>query len=133
MARQKADEKLKNTTRNAGKKRAATGTRAASKKSKSNKANSGSMEIEQTLASLESGQIAQASTSKETDQTKEKTTEDEDVICCECNISYEDDVRSGCGEEWVQCACSRWIHANCIDEVIIDADGNERICSFCVV
>ena len=96
------------------------------------KANPGSTEIEHS-ASLESSETSQASTSKETDHTEERIMEEEDAICCECNISYEDDVRSGCGEEWIQCACDRWIHANCIDEVIIGADGSERICSFCVV
>ena len=50
-----------------------------------------------------------------------------------CYVSYEDDVRCSRGEEWVRCACDRWIHSKCIDEVIIDADGKERICSFCVI
>jgi len=56
--------------------------------------------------------------------------EDEDAVCCECNVSYEDD---GIGEEWVRCACKRWIHENCIDEVIVDINGEEYFCSFCII
>jgi len=28
----------------------------------------------------------------------------------------------------LHCACQRWIHENCTDEVIIDANGKERFC-----
>ena len=32
---------------------------------------------------------------------------EEDAICCECNVPYEDDIRCNRGEEWVQCACDQ--------------------------
>ena len=45
----------------------------------------------------------------------------------------DDPLRQGTGVEWVQCGCGRWLHEECIDSVIQDADGQERFCSFCVV
>ena len=48
-------------------------------------------------------------------------------------VSYEDDAHNGCGDDWIRCACQRWMHENCIDEVIIDANGKECFCSYCVV
>ena len=56
-----------------------------------------------------------------------------DTECCECSRTYNEDVRQGTGVEWVQCGCGRWLHEECIDSVIQDADGQERFCSFCVV
>ena len=69
----------------------------------------------------------------EKNQAEEGPAEEEDAVCCEFNVSYADDIRDNHGEEWVQCACGHWIHEKCIDEVIIDADGNECICSYCVI
>ena len=51
--------------------------------------------------------------------------------CCKCFETYED-VRFGRGEEWVECAWGRWIHEKCIDKVVLDAEGKEKFCSFCV-
>ena len=121
-AKRKAREKQKKTT---ARKRSATCTRAVSKKSKSTEQSS---DINQPSTSEN-----QAVIPEESDQAEMRDEEDEDATCCECNVSYEDDVRCSRGEEWVRCACDRWIHSKCIDEVIIDADGNERICSFCVI
>ena len=56
----------------------------------------------------------------EKNQAEEGPAEEEDAVCCEFNVSYADDIRNNHGEEWVQCACGRWIHEKCIDEVIID-------------
>ena len=81
----------------------------------------------------ESDELMEPSTSKEPDQNDEGHVENEDAICCECIVSYEDDAHIGCGGDWVRCACQRWIHENYIDEVIIDANGKERFCSYCVV
>jgi len=53
--------------------------------------------------------------------------------CGECLGTYKDDIDLGNGAEWVQCGCGQWIHEECIDVVVTDEDGNERICSSCVV
>ena len=121
-AKRKASEKQKKTT---GRKRSATCTRAVNKKSKSTEqlSDTNQPSTSDNLAVIPEGR----------DQAEKRDEKDEDATCCECNVSYEDDVRCSRGEEWVRCACDRWIHSKCIDEVIIDADGKERICSFCVI
>lgn len=53
--------------------------------------------------------------------------------CCECLGTYAEDVRVGTGAEWVQCACGRWLHEECIDSVEYDENGGEKFCSFCIV
>ena len=80
----------------------------------------------------ESNKLMEPLSSKEPDQSEEGNLDNKDAICCEYNVSYEDDVRNGCGEEWIRYACKRWIHEDCIDKVVIDADGKERFCSYCV-
>jgi len=47
--------------------------------------------------------------------------------------TYEDDVHFGRGEEMVECACGCWIHEKCINKVVLDAEGKEKFCSFCVI
>jgi len=84
----------------------------------------------------ESDELVEPSTSKllkEAEQSEDGDVDNEDAVYSECNVSYEDDARNGYGEEWVCCACKRWIHENCIDEVIMDVNGKERFCSYCVV
>ena len=80
-----------------------------------------------------SDELMELLSSKEPDQSEEGNVVNEDAICCECNVSYEDDVCNGSGEDWVRCACKRWIYENRIDEVVIDTDGKECFCSYCVV
>ena len=53
-----------------------------------------------------------------------------DSECCECLHTYAEDVRNGTGAEWVMCVCGRWLHEECID---YDANGSEKLCSYCVV
>ena len=36
------------------------------------------------------------------------------------------------GEEWVRCACSRWVHKQCVEEIFRDVNGEERFCPFCL-
>ena len=53
-------------------------------------------------------------------------------ICCMCFGHYEDDVLEGAGVDWIFCKCGRWLHEDCVDEVVKNNDGEERFCSFCV-
>ena len=49
--------------------------------------------------------------------------------CCVCYQTYIDDT-TGLG--WVECACSRWLHEECIQyDVTTAADGRELLCPFC--
>lgn len=56
-----------------------------------------------------------------------------DQTSCECVRTYGDDIQESTCAEWVKCACERWIHEECIDQVVIDSEGKERFCSYCVV
>ena len=38
--------------------------------------------------------------------------------CCVCFEMY--DLLQG---DWVQCSCTRWLHEDCVLDVIKDADG----------
>ena len=53
--------------------------------------------------------------------------------CCECLVTYEEDVRLGTGAEWVQCGCNCWLPEECIDSVVYGDDSKERFCSYCVL
>ena len=90
--KRKADEKLKNTTRNTNRKRSAASTRAANKKSKSIEQ---SADSDQPYTSSMSGRITDSPTPTEGRHVEE------DAICCKYNVSYEDDIRCNRGEEWV--------------------------------
>ena len=49
---------------------------------------------------------------------------------CACFGLYKDDV--GTGLEWLQCSCSRWIHEECVDNVVRGKDGEEKLCPLCL-
>ena len=49
---------------------------------------------------------------------------------CECPFCFETYCHDG--KEWLECACGRWIHEQCMDEVILDSGGQERFCPFCL-
>ena len=52
--------------------------------------------------------------------------------CCMCLVRYEDDVLEGFGAEWINSRCGRWMHENCVEETVMDSDGQQRFCTFCV-
>ena len=39
-----------------------------------------------------------------------------------------DNILDGTGEDWIECACGRWVHKNCVDYDVVDASGRERMC-----
>lgn len=53
--------------------------------------------------------------------------------CCVCLVSYDEDVEAGTGSEWIMCACGRWAHEDCIDDVVLDVNGQERLCPVCIM
>ena len=54
--------------------------------------------------------------------------------CVICFRTYNDDVLDGTGEDWIECACGRWVHENCVDyDIVVDATGRERMCPHCVL
>ena len=36
------------------------------------------------------------------------------------------------GLQWVQCACARWVHESCLEDIFLDDNGKERFCPFCI-
>ena len=49
-------------------------------------------------------------------------------VCCMCFGNYEEDVLDGCGADWIDCACGRWLHVDCAEDCITDCHGNSRYC-----
>lgn len=51
---------------------------------------------------------------------------DNENQCCVCFGDYEE------GDEWVQCTCKRWLHEDCIIDVVEDINGFPRMCPYCL-
>ena len=64
---------------------------------------------------------------RESDSVPHIETAEETCECAFCYGGYTQD-----GEEWVKCACGRWVHERCMEEVILDDDGAEKFCPFCL-
>ena len=50
-----------------------------------------------------------------------------DSQCCVCFEEYEEE------EEWIQCTCTRWLHRDCVIDIVQDANGPPRMCPYCLV
>ena len=50
--------------------------------------------------------------------------------CCICFGTFDKGV--GTDREWVECACTRWLHEDCVEEVVVDVSGLERLCPLCL-
>ena len=53
-------------------------------------------------------------------------------VCSVCFGEYGDDVLEGMGVKWITCACGRWLHVDCAKSRIIDVNGCERFCPYCI-
>ena len=54
--------------------------------------------------------------------------------CAICFQNYDDDTLEETGEDWIECACGRWVRENCVDyDVVVDASGRERMCPHCIL
>ncbi len=68
-----------------------------------------------------------------TTQSSESTGEEIDPNKCSmCFVSYEDDILEGAGAEWIFCKCGRWLHEDCVEDVVKDSTEDEHYCSFCI-
>ena len=142
LAKKKAEERAKKASsqKRAPKRGATSRPKSQSKKSKPD---SNLPTVSTSVASTASAHLATTSTSTTTVHSATASTSTASTYsatapintgeCCECLETYEDDVRFGRGEEWVECACGRWIHEKCIDKVVIDTEGKEKFFSFCVI
>ena len=52
--------------------------------------------------------------------------------CCVCFRKYEEDVLEETELNWIKCVCERWVHEDCVNEIIMDKNGRELICPYCV-
>jgi hypothetical protein len=91
-----------------------------------------------SLTSSPEAELTAASSSKPSRQRKADNEGDGDGFdenqCCVCFRTYEEDVVEDTGLDWLQCACKRWLHEECIDyDIGHDADNNDLLCPFCCV
>ena len=62
------------------------------------------------------------------------TTDDyDDNQYCVCFRTYEEDQIEETGFLWIRCVCGRWVHEDCYYEVVMDKNGRELICPYCVL
>ena len=145
--RRKKEEKAKKAEEKANKaKEKAKKTETITRKTKaSGKKNSSMMQPTAELCPLvyvePSSEITTSSHSDQAGPSNEITTSsssdrhDDSInvnICCMCFVHYEDDVLEGLGADWISCKCGRWLHEDCVEDVIKDNDDDERYCSFCI-
>ena len=59
-------------------------------------------------------------------------TVDAQNVCCVCFQFYQDNEEH---TDWIQCACGRWLHEDCIDaeDIIHDIYGRELFCPYCAM
>ena len=50
-------------------------------------------------------------------------------VCCVCFGLYSEDVS---GADWIECGCGLWLHEECAEECVVDANGKERFCPTCL-
>ena len=48
--------------------------------------------------------------------------------CCVCFELYRGDDET---DDWLQCACKRWLHEECITDIVHDKFGRELLCPYC--
>ena len=46
--------------------------------------------------------------------------------------TYEEDLQTGGGDDWLQYSCGMWAHEECVEECTEDNDGNPRLCPDCI-
>ena len=47
----------------------------------------------------------------------------------QCCVFFDEYVK---GETWVQCSCKRWLHEDCVLDVILQSNGQPKICPECL-
>ena len=52
--------------------------------------------------------------------------------CSICFRTYEEDVLEETELCWLKCVCKRWVHEDCVTEVVMDKNGRELLCPYCV-
>ena len=50
--------------------------------------------------------------------------------CCACFGQYSDDIVTG--REWLECVCGRWVREDCVENIVYDTNGKEKLCPLCL-
>ena len=148
-ARKKAEEKLRKAEDKAKKTQEKAEARAkrqqASVRSNANKRALNSESAAVSEESMPSKRTRVASTSNTSSGVSTRLsclpritgeTDEEEIdpnVCCMCFVTFEEDTREQTGAEWLPCACGSWLHEDCAEDIVVDSDGNELCCPFCVV
>ena len=53
--------------------------------------------------------------------------------CCMCFALWQDDIVEGGGAGWIFCLCGRWLHEDCVEDVVQDQYENKYFCSFFII
>ena len=86
----------------------------------------------ETVASSSSDTPSTSDISVSQQLKKRRLQESEEIECCMCFGTYEEDITEGAGTEWISCACGRWLHEDFAENRVIESSGCERFCPFCV-
>ena len=60
-------------------------------------------------------------------QVQKKAQVDDDIECCVCFTSHEEDIVNQSGKDWVAYVCGRWLYEDCADDCILDSAGKETL------
>ena len=119
----KAEEKARKVAENA--KNASEKSKAGTKRKIKEKA--GSAESPSTSGETQPPQHKKART-----EAMQQVHNINDSECCMCFTTYEEDLRDQSDKDWVACACGRWLHEDCAEDCVVDDEGKERLCHFCL-
>ena len=53
--------------------------------------------------------------------------------CSICYEQYSEGAINEDGCDWIKCACSRWLHEECAEDCVIDANGEERFATIALI
>ena len=42
-----------------------------------------------------------------------------------CFVTYEEDILSEPGKDWVGCACGQWLHEDCAEDCVLHSSSRE--------
>ena len=86
-----------------------------------------SIDSEDPSTSMQSCETTNSSVDRGASLPASPNSSEEDCECSFCYRKYSDD-----GGDWVRCACNRWVHESCVEDVLTDVNGDERFCPFCL-
>ena len=82
--------------------------------------------------SEEGGEPAAKKLRREVYPTNSADSDIDENVRCMCFGSYYKDVMEQSGKDWINCACTQWLHEECAEGHEIDANGKDRFCSYCL-